>query len=84
MPALFLCLIYLAQERVSQGMWLLFICVCMSAVFATSISFMLIPTITGAASVLIGIRKKSVRPAAEIFLCCTPCLLLAVCYMIVR
>ncbi len=84
LPALFLCLIYLAKERVSQGMWLLFICVCMSAVFATSISFMLIPTITGAASVLIGIRKKSVRSAAEIFLCCTPCLLLAVCYMIVR
>lgn len=83
-PALFLCLIYLAQEHVSQGMWMLFICVCMAAVMATSISFMLIPTITGAASVLIGARKKSVRFAAELFLCCTPCLLLAVCYLIVR
>lgn len=83
-PALFLSLIYLAQESVSQGMWMLYICVCMSAVLATSISFMIIPTIAGAASVLIGIRKKSVKFAAELFLCCMPCLLLAVCYMIIR
>ncbi|MEZ3444035.1 MAG: hypothetical protein K1W30_02650 [Lachnospiraceae bacterium] len=83
-PALFLCLLYLAQEDVSQGMWLLFICVCMTAVFATSISFMVIPTITGVAAVLLGIRKKSVRFAAELFLCCAPCLLLAVCYMVMR
>lgn len=83
-PALFLCLLYLAQEDVSQGVWMLFICVCMSAVFATSVSFMMIPTITGAAAVLFGIRKRSPRFAAEVFLCCAPCLLLAVCYMIVR
>lgn len=83
-PALFLCLIYLAQESVSQGMWMLFICVCVSAVFATSISFMLIPTIVGMASVLIGIKKKSIKSAAELFLCCVPCLLLAVCYMIMK
>lgn len=83
-PALFLCLIYLAQERVSQGMWMLYICVCISAVMATSISFMLIPTITGVAAVLIGVKKRSVRFAAELLLCCAPCLLLAVCYMVVR
>jgi len=84
LPALFLSLIYLAQEQVSQGTWLLYICVCMSAVMATSISFMVIPTITAVASVIIGIRKKSLQFAAELFLCCAPCLLLAVCYMIVR
>lgn len=83
-PGMFLCLLYLAQERVSQGMWMLFICVCLSAVFATSIAFMLIPTITGIASVLIGSCKKSMRSALEIFLCCTPCLLLAVCYLVMR
>ncbi len=83
-PALFLSLLYLAQENVSQGMWMLLICVCMSAVFATSISFMVIPTIIGVASILIGIKKKSVKFAAELFLCCAPCLLLAVCYFIVR
>lgn len=83
-PALFLSLLYLAQENVSQGMWMLFICVCMSAVFATSISFMLIPTIVGVAAVIFGIRKKNVKFAAELFLCCMPCLLLAVCYLVVK
>ncbi len=83
-PALFLALIYLAQESTSQGMWLLFICVCVSSVLATSVSFMVIPTITGVSSVMIGIRKKSVKFAAELFLCCAPCLLLAVCYMIIK
>jgi len=61
LPAMFLCLLYLAQESVSQGMWLLYICVCLSAVFATSISFMVVPTMTGIAAVMIGIKKKSVR-----------------------
>ena len=83
-PALFLSLLYLAQETTSQGMWMLFICVCVSAVFATSTSFMIIPTMTGIAGVLIGIRKKSLRFAVELFLCCVPCLLLAVCYFIVK
>lgn len=83
-PALFLCLIYLAQEKVSQGMWMLFICVCLSAVFATSVSFMIIPTVSAAAAVLIGMKKKSLRFGAELFLCCVPCLLLAVCYIIVK
>lgn len=83
-PALFLCLLYLAQEKVSQGMWMLFICVCLSGVFATSVSFMIIPTMTGVASVLLGWKKKSLKFAAELFLCCTPCILLAVCYLIVR
>lgn len=57
-PAMFLCLLYLAQESVSQGMWMLFLCVCVSAVLATSVSFMVVPTITGIAAVLIGIKKK--------------------------
>ena len=84
LPAMFLCLLYLAQESVSQGMWLLFVCVCLSAVFATSVAFMVIPTITGIASVMIGIKKKSIRYGADLFLCCVPCLLLAVCFFIVR
>ncbi len=84
LPAMFLCLLYLAQESVSQGMWLLFVCVCLSAVFATSVAFMVIPTITGIAAVMIGIKKKSIRYGADLFLCCVPCLLLAVCFFIVR
>lgn len=83
-PALFLCLMYLVQENVSRGMWMLFICVCMSAVYATSISFMIIPTVVGVASVMFGIRKKSVKFAVEMFLCCIPCLVLAACYLIVK
>lgn len=81
-PALFLCLIYLVQERASRGMWLLFLCVCLSAVFATSVSFMLIPTVTGVAAVLTGIKNKSWQHAAKLFACCIPCLLLALCYLV--
>ncbi|MBO5030919.1 MAG: hypothetical protein J6C19_00320 [Lachnospiraceae bacterium] len=81
-PALFLCLIYLAQEKASRGIWMLFVCVCLSAVFATSVSFMLIPTVTGAAAVLTGVRNRSLRHAAKVFACCIPCLLLAVCYLL--
>lgn len=84
LPAMFLCLLYLAQESVSQGMWLLYICVCLSAVFATSISFMVVPTMTGIAAVMIGIKKKSVRYGVDLFLCCVPCLLLAVCFFIMK
>lgn len=84
LPALILCLLCLARDKVSLGIWMLYECVLVTAVFATSISFMLIPTIVGVSAVLIGIKKKSVREAAKIFVCCVPCLLLAVCYMVVR
>lgn len=84
LPALFLCLIYLAQENVGTGIWMLYECVLVSAVFATSISFMLIPTIVGISALIIGIRKKSIHAAVSIFACCVPCLLFAVCYIIVK
>lgn len=82
-PALFLCLMYLSQEKVSQGMWILFLCVCLSGVFATSVSFMMIPTVAGLAAVLTGIRNRSFRHAAKLFACCIPCLILALCYLTV-
>lgn len=84
LPAMFLCFLHFVQEDVSQGIWLLFICVCLSAVFATSVSFMIIPTVTAAAAVFIGMKKRSLRFALELFLCCMPCLMLAMCYMVVR
>lgn len=84
LPALVLCMIYLAQDKVSPGAWMLYECVLVSAVFSTSVSFMLVPTVVGVASVLIGIKKKSVRAAVNIFACCVPCLLLAVCYLVVK
>ena len=39
LPALFLCIMYLASDKVTKGVWLLFVCVIVSAVFATSIAF---------------------------------------------
>lgn len=84
LPALFLCLIYLSQDQVRLGIWMLYECVLVSAVFATSISFMLVPTIAGTAAVLIGIKKKSVRAVVKVFACCVPCLLLALCYLVVK
>ena len=84
LPALFLCLMYLAQEQCSNGMWILFVCVIVSAVFATSIAFMIIPTVVGTAAVLIGIRTHSVKHPLKMIVCCIPCVLLAACYLCVR
>ena len=83
-PALLLCLIYLTQEECSKGMWILFVCVIVSAVFATSISFMIVPTVVGTAAVLTGIRNHSIRHPLKMIACCIPCILLAVCYLAVR
>lgn len=83
-PAMFLCFLHFAQEEASQGIWLLFICVCLSGVFATSVSFMIVPTLTAAAALFIGVRKRSARFAAELFSCCMPCILMALCYLAVK
>lgn len=83
LPALFLCLIYLSQERSSKGIWMLFICVIVSAVFATSIAFMIVPTVVGTAAVLTGIRNRSIIQPLKMIACCIPCILLAVCYLVV-
>lgn len=82
LPALFLCFLHLSDDKPSKGSWMLFVCVILSAVFATSISFMLIPTIVGIASVLIGIRKKSAKTALLMMACCIPCLILGGCYLL--
>jgi hypothetical protein len=84
LPALLLCILYLVRDEVDLGIWILFICVCLSAVFATSVSFMLIPTVVGMASIIIGIRKKSAGFIIKMFLCCVPCMALAVCYIFMR
>jgi hypothetical protein len=84
LPALFLCILYLVGDKVDTGIWIMFICVCLSAVFATSVSFMLIPTVVGMASIIIGIRKKSAGFIIKMFFCCVPCMALAVCYVFMR
>jgi hypothetical protein len=77
-------MLYLAKDNVCKGIWILFICVCLSAVFATSISFMLIPTVVGLASIIIGIKKKSAKFIIKMFSCCIPCMALAVVYILMR
>lgn len=84
LPALALCLIYLAEDKITLGIWMLYECVIISSVFATSISLMLVPTIAAVAAAVIGIKNRSLPRAAQIFACSVPCLLLAVCYMIVK
>ena len=84
LPALILCLIYLSEDKITLGIWMLYECVIISSVFATSISFMLVPTIAAAAAAVIGIKNRSAERSAQIFACSVPCLLLALCYMAVR
>lgn len=84
LPALLLCLIYLADKKPSPGSWLLFIMVILSAVFATSVAFMLVPTVVGLAAVLIGWQKKSAKTVLLMGAGCLPCIVLAFCYLLLR
>lgn len=84
LPALLLCLLYLADKKPSIGSWMLFLMVILSAVFATSAAFMMIPTVVGLAAVLIGWQKKSAKTVLLMGACALPCLLLALCYLWIR
>lgn len=83
-PALLLSLIYLADQKTRFGNWLLFLTVILSAVFATSIAFMLIPTIVGLSAVLIGWQKRSAKTVLLMGAGCLPCILLGFCYLMLR
>lgn len=84
LPALLLSLIYLADKKTRLGNWLLFIMIILSAVFATSVAFMLIPTIVGLAAVLIGWQKKNAKTVLLMGAGCLPCIVLAACYLLLR
>jgi hypothetical protein len=84
LPALVLCMLYFSKKHVDKGVWMLFVCVCISAVFATSVSFMLIPTVVGIAAIALGIKKKSAGFILKMFACCVPCMIIAVFYVIMR
>ena len=81
-PALILCLLYLADDKVAKGTWIMFVCVIVSGAFATSVAFMLVPTIVGLASVFIGYRSKSIKKTVYVCLCCVPCLILGCLYIL--
>lgn len=84
LPALLLCLLYLADKRPTAGIWMLLVCVIISAVFATSIAFMLIPTLVGVAAVMLAWHKRSFKTLIQMCACMIPCLILAVCYVLVK
>lgn len=81
LPALFLCMIHLLNKTVSKGTWMFLISINVSAVLATSISFMLIPTVVGLAAILFGIRNRSWKLFIKMCACCIPCLILGACYL---
>lgn len=83
-PALFLCLLYLCDRKRTKGMWCLFVMVIITSVFATSISFMLVPTVVGVAALLIALREKRFKVFVQICMCCLPCIVLGICYLIVK
>lgn len=82
LPALFLCMLYLLDKKVNKGTWMLLVAIIISAVLATSVSFMLIPTVVGLSAVLFSMKKRSLKLFFEMCACCIPCLVLAVCYLL--
>lgn len=83
-PALFLCLLYLMDKKPKAGTWILLETVLVSAVFATSTAFMLVPTVMGVAAVLLGIYKRSWKIFLQMCVSCVPCLALGLCYLLAR
>lgn len=81
LPALILCIMYIIDDNVSKGMWLMCVSVVVSAAFATSISFMVIPTIFGLVALIVGVRDRNIIKMAKIFVCCVPCLALGMLYL---
>ena len=63
---------------------MLFCAVIISAVFATSVAFMLIPTLVGVAALLLAWRKHSIRILLQMGACCIPCFIFAVCYLMAK
>ena len=84
LPALLLDLIYLADNKPKPGNWILFLAIILSAVFSTSVAFMLIPTVVGLAAVLIGWQKKSAKTVLLMGAGCLPCIILAFVYLVLR
>ena len=84
LPALLLDLFYLADKKTKGGNWLLLVMLVLSSVFATSVAFMLVPTVVGVAAVLIGWMKKNAKTVLAMGACCIPCIILAICYLLVR
>ncbi len=84
LPALFLCFLNLAEAKSNKGMFMLLVCVILSAVFATSIAFMLVPTVVGLAAVLIGIKKREFKTPLLMLTACIPCILLGGIYIAMR
>ena len=84
LPALLLSLIYLSDQKTKLGNWMLFVVAILSAVFSTSVAFMLIPTVVGIAAVLIGWQKKSAKTVLLMGAGCLPCIILAFCYLLMR
>lgn len=81
LPALLLCFLDLAADGINKGIMALLVCVILSAVFATSVSFMLIPTVSGLAAVLIGLKNKDIKTSVMILAACIPCILLGGLYL---
>lgn len=84
LPCVFLCFFMLLEKHLTPGIWLLLVMLGISSVFATSVAFMLIPTLYGLGAVFIGWRRRDWRVVVGMFLTCVPVLILALCFIINR
>lgn len=84
LPVFWLCFLYLIEEEVQKGVWMLLVVSAMASCFATSTSVMLVPTIVGVAALLIGWKKKSIGWMIKISLTSLPCLILGLIYILVN
>ncbi len=84
LPALLLCFLDIYEGNVSRGTWMMLVCVILSAVLATSISFMLIPTLVGLAAVLICVKNKNIKTGVSMLVCLIPCLVLGSLYLMMK
>ena len=84
LPAILWCLIMLGDKKQAKGTWILLFISSIVAVFCTSVSFMLVPTVIGAGAFVQGVRKRSFKYFLKICACMIPCLIFAGMYLVCK
>lgn len=84
LPTLMLCIMHLADKKVSRGMWMLLVTVVVASAMTTTVAVMMIPTVIGIAAIIIGIQRKDIKRFFCIALCSLPMIVVGLIYMIAR
>lgn len=83
-PALFLCLLFLYEKKISKGKWMLLVITILSCLLASTVSLMLVPTLMGLAALFIAWNKREWKTLCYMAVSCLPCAVIGAIYFVMR